>query len=874
MHENDDPQPEPEPHPERMPRGLIRRVAMAFHQIVNRRFGWTTFWLLVLWVPACTLLPLQSILDNALLLDSYMQLLLVTQLNTMALVFGVAVMRVMNTRFEPVGFLKWFQQVFGDGYSRWTYRQFALVVVAACVTPATLVIGYSSEFYGVPIEEVTNGAVAIHLLYATLAIAAGVLLGWIFLWLLGGLKSYLFGSQQGVENYLPFEDIQQAGHWSSHLQWLQQMLAKIEVEGIDVQLAVYTLLLALVQLLITHAFPDASLRLTSTPAVVILLLWIVGLMLSGAAFWLDKFRFPVVVALIGLMVLTRNVSFLSKESTFETVQMEPSVSTDSSVGLAASLTRRVQMVLLAEKRALEQKEDRQPAVIQAATELNEIAWTAVKQRIMQAPANPQRGKTLVVVTCPGGGIHAAAWSTRVLETISSEYPGFKDSIGLISGVSGGSVGALYFVATAYGEALGANAKDDNHTKTAFQLATESSLEPIAFGMMTDDLYGAFIPRLSLIDRGQRLENSLRFRLNSKLQNQTLSQWGEVAFQGKMPIVVFNSTDAVSGRRVLFDTLPTPIRSSNIGLTSRPFNYRELLQAAADKPQVTADYDVRPATAVRTSASFPYVSPFVRPAHANAAGSNVAIGDGGYVDNEGIVTAVDWIQFIMPRLAQLPSQHRPSTVLLLRIAPAINTDSLQNVQSSFLVRNLRWLTGPFETLASVRSASQSERGNLEADLAALLAPDVLQTAAVSPVAADANPLAAAHSEHSDFDFKQAGLNRSGRKFSPAREKAAQARYERSGKKGDDPEIIAQSTPPSLEALPLPATTLSPADLFPTAIATSVVVLDVPFEVNREVAVPLNWKLSKEQRSWYGEAWQWNISVDQDLHKKLAELFGTR
>ncbi len=66
----------------------------------------------------------------------------------------------------------------------------------------------------------------------------------------------------------------------------------------------------------------------------------------------------------------------------------------------------------------------------------------------------------------------------------------------------------------------------------------------------------------------------------------------------MPIVVFNATDAVTGRRILFDSLPTPVRKSNISLTSRPYNYRELLSKADDT------VDILPMSGARASASFP------------------------------------------------------------------------------------------------------------------------------------------------------------------------------------------------------------------------------------------------------------------------------
>jgi hypothetical protein len=61
----------------------------------------------------------------------------------------------------------------------------------------------------------------------------------------------------------------------------------------------------------------------------------------------------------------------------------------------------------------------------------------------------QSDDRIILVAAPGGGIQAAAWTARVLtglEEMCAET--FTRSLKLLSGVSGGSVGIMYFV-TAY-----------------------------------------------------------------------------------------------------------------------------------------------------------------------------------------------------------------------------------------------------------------------------------------------------------------------------------------------------------------------------------------------------------------------------------------
>jgi len=53
---------------------------------------------------------------------------------------------------------------------------------------------------------------------------------------------------------------------------------------------------------------------------------------------------------------------------------------------------------------------------------------------------------IVFVAAAGGGQRAAIWTEAVLRNLQHEIPGFTDRIFVISGVSGGSLGAAHFLA--------------------------------------------------------------------------------------------------------------------------------------------------------------------------------------------------------------------------------------------------------------------------------------------------------------------------------------------------------------------------------------------------------------------------------------------
>ena len=93
---------------------------------------------------------------------------------------------------------------------------------------------------------------------------------------------------------------------------------------------------------------------------------------------------------------------------------------------------------------------------------------------------------------------------------------------------------------------------------------------------------------------------------------------------------------------------------------------------------------------------------------------MSIGDGAYSDNDGIVTALDWIKFLLDDFTEDPPF---SKILLLRISPYDPDSTKVSVPTFFdyLKTSFRGLTGPLEALASVRSASQTERARLESIL---------------------------------------------------------------------------------------------------------------------------------------------------------------
>lgn len=834
-----------QPRADHAPTGEKKQISVV-ERVIRKRFGVLMLLALVAWPILGFWSVAQPIVANALLLDTYYQLGFLTMVNVVAFFFCFAILRLQNTR---LGGRNW-SRVAGDGQSPWRRSLIIRVIVLAVIAPVVLALCFGSEFPTRVFE---------HAMWSTISIAVGGGLAIGLLFVLGWIKSILFGCDVAAANYFPFEAQAREGLevLKRPATWLEGFVTKFGLQSIDVQFIIYFTLLACVHYGTARLFEADAFWLTSAPSMLVVLIWLSLMLLAGLANSLDRWRVPVTLVLVLLIAGLQLFRGATRPLN--------SVVDKSLNGFVASIANiREEETAFVESG---QSSGQRPAFIAERTsKLEDDAWRAISQRMVKLNRDDGKKKTLVVVTCPGGGIHAAAWAACVLDQLSSEYVEFKDSLAIVSGVSGGSVGSLLFVSNRYADKLSPTIADAatptieqthgvlKQLSPALELAARSSLESIAYGLTVDDLYA--MVGLPGSGRGQLLEDSFVDRLPPSQRSLTMGDWGDRALNGELPIVIFNSTDAVSGRRILFDTIPTPRRPSSVGLTARPINYRELMRS-----NNKGAFDVAPATAARTSATFPYVSPFTKPGMASPLGESVAIGDGGYVDNEGIVTAVNWIEFLLRRWYAEEGEKTFDRILLLRIEPASSVDRNVPLDPGGLLGWFRWLTGPAEAMVKVRSASQLERGNLEADLAALHLRANTQSSVI-----DASALAYSDTSPGKIAQQQNVVDIS--ELDPTQSYPQLAR-EKWDKMLDD------FSPKSLDDLKKysPSTRAEAVDDSGDESEASqdlVVVQTVRFPAAGQT-IPLNWKLSNRQKLGYLLAWKICAADGTPLREKLNQLY---
>jgi hypothetical protein len=260
---------------------------------------------------------------------------------------------------------------------------------------------------------------------------------------------------------------------------------------------------------------------------------------------------------------------------------------------------------------------------------------------------------VIVVAASGGGIQAAAWTAAVVEGLVKAFPGtFARQVRLLSGVSGGSVGLMYCAAAyrdgdiPHGELSRAVLGSGEEADPLFRLASAASLDYAAWGLAFPDFFRSWIPILfpQHVDRAWALSRAwVRYRGMEPLREVTLGRWAEDARAGRRPPVVFNATLAETGARYLLSTFRPEVR----------------LIGRRDFASDLAGRDILAATAARLSAAFPYVSPAARPDADCGEAPCGHIVDGGYYDNYGVASSIDFLLEALP-------EAKGKRVLLLHI----------------------------------------------------------------------------------------------------------------------------------------------------------------------------------------------------------------
>lgn len=281
-----------------------------------------------------------------------------------------------------------------------------------------------------------------------------------------------------------------------------------------------------------------------------------------------------------------------------------------------------------------------------------------------------------LVAAQGGGIYAAYETAIFLARMQDQCPAFRKHLFAISSVSGGSVGAATFASVLDELPMENSVIPCPAMSSYFDKSTVLSrrsyesgvvegyvrgvlspkndlLSPLIGATLFGDFTQRFLPvRLGFLDRARALEYGIEKaaagdKPQSLMSQEYVAHWAP----GKeLPALILNTTDAASGKRVVFS--PFTFRTKNVqAQIDSLVPFQTLNPTETQQP-----LNVRLSTAAFISARFPWVSPAATvPAKDTFTPPGIKktrLVDGGYFDNSGVETAMDLMQSLDEQVAEL------------------------------------------------------------------------------------------------------------------------------------------------------------------------------------------------------------------------------
>lgn len=247
---------------------------------------------------------------------------------------------------------------------------------------------------------------------------------------------------------------------------------------------------------------------------------------------------------------------------------------------------------------------------------------------------------LVIFCASGGGIRSSLWTFAVMQKLDSISNGmFGRYCRLMTGASGGMIGSAY-----YRELM--MMRDAGKIKSAsspvfIEKISKDVLNPVAFSIATSDVFIRYQkfkdgPYSYTIDRGTVFENTLNSNVDGVFSKR-LYEYRLPEENAEIPMMVFSPTIINHGRKLIISPLNTSYfnyhnaKQNDFVTSDGVVEFKRFLK---DQNAVNLKYS----TALRMSATFPYVMPMV----SLPTNPGTEVMDAGIRDNYGTSLAVKFI----------------------------------------------------------------------------------------------------------------------------------------------------------------------------------------------------------------------------------------
>lgn len=332
---------------------------------------------------------------------------------------------------------------------------------------------------------------------------------------------------------------------------------------------------------------------------------------------------------------------------------------------------------------------------------------------------PVEQKPKMVFLCAsGGGKRASLWTLNALQTADSLTNGqlMENSV-LITGASGGLIGASYYRELKLREMLGEDVKP--YANIHREKISTDNLNPLIFSLLANDLFVGFTKfkyanNFYQRDRAFTFEDQLN-QITEKLMDKPIREYAGPESKGIIPMVILTPTVINDGRKIYIASRPVSFMNKEI----RNFtDYSAAKISGVDFNRFFENHgsaDLRFLSALRMSATFPYITPNTT----LPTNPPIQIMDAGISDNFGMSDAVrftyafkDWISENTSGIIYVSIRDSPKLATIMpktgqtimdNITQPIssvynNFENFQDITSDMLIgQAYSWLTIPIDRI---------------------------------------------------------------------------------------------------------------------------------------------------------------------------------
>jgi hypothetical protein len=258
----------------------------------------------------------------------------------------------------------------------------------------------------------------------------------------------------------------------------------------------------------------------------------------------------------------------------------------------------------------------------------------------------QEKPKLIIILTSGGGTRSATWTFAVLQHLNKEFQNdIFEHTQMITGASGGMVGAAYFRSLYLNQVVNQNKKFVS--EKYFKNISSDLLNKVSFSACSNDMFFRLqsfkVGENSYTkDRAYAFEQHLN-QNTGKILDKSLRFFNQHERNASIPTMIFSPTIVNDGRRLVICSQSMTFLCSSIGKSSAVTNMNEHIDFQSF---FKGNSNVQFLTVLRMNATFPLILPMVSmPTYPEMHLMDAGIRDnyGGKLGMEYLFSLQDWIK---------------------------------------------------------------------------------------------------------------------------------------------------------------------------------------------------------------------------------------